>query len=79
MLRNVHELKTKDTGFEVEIENPENIEEEIVKSHLEKNPSEFNNLIFQLINSLAIEKQEGETSESFLKRILDDSKKILKF
>ena len=79
MLRNVHELKTKDTVFEVEIENPENIEEEIVKSHLEKNPSEFNNLIFQLINSLAIEKQEGETSESFSKRILDDSKKILKF
>lgn len=79
MLRNVHELKTKEAVLEVEIENPENIEEEIVKSYLEKNSSEFNNLIFQLINSLDIEKQEGETSESFLKRILDDSKQILKF
>ena len=79
MLKNVHELKTKEYVLEFEIENPENIEEEIVKSHVEKNPSEFNSLIFQLINSLAIEKQEGETSEGFSKRILDDSKKILRF
>ena len=79
MLKNIHELKTKDTVFEIEIENPENIEEETIKSYSEKNPSEFNNLIFQLINSLAIEKQEGETSESFSKRILDESKKILRF
>ena len=79
MLRNVHDLKTKEAVLEVEIENPENIEEETIKSYSEKNPSEFNNTVFQLINSLSVEKQEGETSESFSNRILDDSKKILKF
>jgi len=79
MLKNTHYLKAKETILEVEIENPENIEEEIIKSYLEKNPSEFNDKIFHLINSLSIEKQEGETSEGFLKRILDDSKKILNF
>ena len=79
MLKNTHDLKAKETILEAEIENPENIEEEIIKSYLEKNPSEFNDKIFQLINSLSIEKQEGETSEGFLKRILDDSKKILNF
>ena len=79
MLRNIHELKTEEAVLEVEIENPENIEEETVKSYLEKNPSKFNDVIFQLIRSLSVEKQEGETSESFSKRILEDSKKILNF
>jgi hypothetical protein len=31
------------------------------------------------MDSLAIEKQEGETVENFNKRILDESRKILKF
>ena len=79
MLKNTHDLKAKETILEAEIENPENIEEEIIKSYLEKNPSEFNDKIFQLINSLSIEKQEGETSEGFLKRIFEESKKILNF
>lgn len=79
MLGNIHELKTKEAVLEVEIENPENIEEETVRSYLEKNPSKFNDVIFQLISSLSVEKQEGETSESFSKRILDDSEKILNF
>lgn len=79
MLRNIHELKTKEAVLEVEIENPENIEEETVKSYLGKNPSKFNDVIFQLMSSLSVEKQEGETSESFSKRILEDSKKILNF
>jgi len=47
--------------------------------YIEKNPSEFHRLTKQLIDSLSIEKQEGENSEVFSKRIFDESKKILNF
>jgi len=79
MLKNTHELKTRELDFEFEIEKTEDIEEETIKNYSEQNPSDFNNSILQLINSLSIEKQEGETSENFTKRILEESKKILKF
>ncbi len=79
LLKNTHELKTKEIELEIEVGNIENIEEEATKIYSEKNPSNFNELIPQLINSLSIEKQEGEKSESFASRILDEAKKILKF
>ncbi|MFH1151787.1 MAG: DNA repair exonuclease, partial [Nanoarchaeota archaeon] len=65
MLRNTHDLKTKDDELEIEIIDKENIEEETVKIYSEQNPSDFNKLIPELINSLAVEKQEGETTDSF--------------
>tara|TARA_Y100000310_G_scaffold230479_1_gene232916 strand:+ start:339 stop:1496 length:1158 start_codon:yes stop_codon:yes gene_type:complete len=79
MLKNTHDLKTKEVDLEFEIEETENVEEETIKIYSEQNPSDFNSLIPQLVNSLSIEKQEGETSENFTKRILEESKKILKF
>ena len=79
MLKNTHELKTKEIEIEAEIEQSENIEEETIKIYLEQNPSKFDNKILQLIDSLDIEKQEGETSETFSSRILEESKKILNF
>jgi len=79
LLRNTHDLKTKETELEFEIEKKENVEEEIIKVYLEQNNSNFNKSIFQLINVLSTEKQEGETIDSFTGRIMDESKKILKF
>jgi len=79
LLRNTHDLKTKETELEFEIEKKENVEEEIIKVYLEQNNSNFNKSIFQLINILSTEKQEGETIDSFTGRIMDESKKILKF
>ena len=79
VLKNTHDLKAKEIEFEIEIKNSENIEEETIKVYSEQNPSDFNKLIPQVIDSLSIEKQEGETSESFTNRILEESKKILKF
>jgi DNA repair protein SbcD/Mre11 len=79
VLRNTHGLKTKEPEFEAEIENKDNLEEEIINSYSEQNPSRFNDSILQLISSLSIEKQEGETTENFSNRILEESKKILKF
>jgi len=79
MLKNTHELKTKEPELEIEVKDIENIEEEAIKIYSEKNPSTFNKLIFQLINTLSIEKQEGEKSENFTNRVIEEAKKILKF
>ena len=79
LLRNIHDLKTREVQLEIEVSNTGNIEEETIEVYSEKNPSDFNSLIPELINSLSIEKQEGETSESFSTRLLEDSKKILNF
>lgn len=78
-LRNTHDLKTKEPEIEIEVKDTENIEEEIIKIYSEKNPSEFNNSITQLMDVLSTEKQEGETTESFINRVLDETKKILSF
>lgn len=81
ILRNTHNLKVKEADFSHEIEETEseNVEDETIKNYSELNPSDFNSLIPDLMNSLSIEKQEGETSETFSRRILDESKKILRF
>ena len=79
LLKNTNELKTQDVEIKQEIKDAENVEEEAIKVYSTENPSDFNSLIPQLIHSLNIEKQEGETSESFSNRIMDESKKILNF
>ena len=79
LLKNTHELKTKELELDIEIENAENIEEETIKFYSEKNPSDFNKIIPELINFLSAEKQEGETQESFSRKLVDEAKKILKF
>ncbi|MEX2016914.1 MAG: metallophosphoesterase [Candidatus Pacearchaeota archaeon] len=79
MLKNMHDLKTKELDIKTEITDPENIEEEAIKVYSNDNPSDFNLFIPQLIHSLNIDKQDGETTESFTNRILDETRKILKY
>jgi DNA repair exonuclease SbcCD nuclease subunit len=79
LLRNTHELKTKEAELEFKIEETENIEDETIKTYMEQNPSDFNKNISQLMNILSTEKQEGETIESFTGRLSDEFKEILNF
>ena len=79
LLRNTHELTVKETEIEFKIEGTENIEDETIKFYSEKNFSNFTKIIPQLINFLSTEKQEGETTESFTTRLIEESKKVLKF
>ena len=79
LLKNIHNLKTKEVELEIEVKETENIEEETIKIYSEKNPSDFNKLIPQLIDALSIEKQEDEKSENFMNRLLEESKKVLEF
>lgn len=81
-LRNTHELKSKEADFELEIGRAEDavkIEEEIIKSYSAQNDSYLNRHIPQLISILSTEKQEGETTESFTERLLEESRKALNF
>lgn len=77
ILRNTHDLITKDFQIEFEVKNKENLESEVVKTYSNDNPSKFNPMINDLINVLSIEKQEGETIDSFNQRLMEESKKIL--
>lgn len=79
LLKNTHDLKTKSTETEIEVKDTGNVEEETIKTYSEQNPSDLNNTIFQLMNSLSTEKQEGETTETFTARLMDEAKRILKF
>lgn len=81
LLKNTHDLKTKEVELEIISDSvkEENIEEETVKAYAVQNPSDFNSLIPLLMNSLSTEKQEGETTNVFESRLLEDLKKILRF
>jgi exonuclease SbcD len=79
MLKNTHELKTKEVEMEFEVKNIDNIEEETITLYSEQNPVDFNKFIPQLMNSLSIDKQEGEKLESFTNRLMEESRKILRF
>lgn len=77
MLRNTHNLTTKELDLDVDVKNPENIEGETIKQYIEQNESPLNDMIGQLMEVLSIEKQEGETVEGFKARLIDDTKKVV--
>ena len=72
------EIEKNDIGFKIEYHDMEKIEEVLIKKYEKENQSNFNNLIFPLIETLNIEKHEGETSIIFESRIFSELKKILK-
>ncbi len=79
ILRNTHELKTKETELEIKVQNTENIEEETIKIYSSENPSNLNKLIAQLMNALSLDKQEDEKTIIFENRLIDEFKKIINF
>jgi hypothetical protein len=79
LLKNTHDLKTKEVELELDVGDTNNLEEETIKAYIEENPSQFNGKIPQLMNIFSVEKQEGETSESFEKRLWDESKGVMQF
>ncbi|MEX0920236.1 MAG: DNA repair exonuclease [Candidatus Pacearchaeota archaeon] len=76
LLRNTHELKMKEVDTEFKVEETENIEEETVKIYLDQNPSDFNKNVSPMMRILSTERQEGETAESFTKRLVEESNKV---
>ncbi|MEK6912561.1 MAG: exonuclease SbcCD subunit D [Nanoarchaeota archaeon] len=79
LLRNTHDLEVQETEIDFKIEETDNVEEETIKAYSTQNFSNLNDSIPQLMSSFSTEKQEGETTESFTSRLIDEAKKILKF
>jgi len=81
-LRNISSVQTQEIEMQVETEHIENIEEKIIEEYKSKNGSDladFTNILQQLMDALAIEKNEDEKESIYEKRLLDDLKKLLKF
>lgn len=78
-LRNISAVKIPESDIKLNesVENVEVLEEKIIEEYSQKNPSDFNKFLPQLINSLSIEKNEDERGVIFETRLLDDLKKIL--
>ncbi len=81
LLRNTHDLIAQEQELDTGIteKDSDNIEEETIKAYSEKNPSSFNKIIDELMNALSIEKQEGETTETFNNRILQGTRRFFNF
>jgi exonuclease SbcD len=71
------EMQKQKIELDVEVQEMEKVEEVLVKKFKEENPSNFNNLIFPLVEALGIEKQEGEKQAIFEYRLLSELNKIL--
>jgi len=78
LLKNTHELKIPDEENNFQIKENPDIEKEVTRIYQEKNPSDFAQFIPELLSSLIIEKQEGETQENFSSRLIEETKKIFK-
>ncbi|MEK6872710.1 MAG: exonuclease SbcCD subunit D [Nanoarchaeota archaeon] len=78
-LKNTSKLEQEITELEIDFQSKEvgKVEEFIIDKYKKENPSEFNDLLFQLIDALNIEKQEDETNLAFEKRLLGEMNKVL--
>ncbi len=79
LLKNIHDLKVKEIELNLEIKEDVDIEEETIKVYSEKNRSNFNSFLSEIMTTLSMEKQEDEKIEIFQNRLLSEAKKILKF
>jgi DNA repair exonuclease SbcCD nuclease subunit len=79
LLKNTSDLENPDlkTDFKIEATDIEEIEKEIIKKFTEENKSDFNSMINLMMKTFNMDKQEGETTASFEKRISQDIEKII--
>lgn len=78
-LRNTSELSSSELEIEVKTksDNIDEIEQEVITRYTQQQGDEFSSFIFNMIKSLDMEKQEGETSTSFESRVNEAAIKIL--
>jgi hypothetical protein len=80
-LKNTHDLETMESefGFYSPEKSSDNIEKETIEVYSKENPSDFNKLIPELINTMSMEKQEDEKNETFNSRLFSESRRIMNF
>ena len=79
LLRNTHDLNTKEIELEIDVGDSENIEDKTIKTYVKGNFSKLNKLIEPLMNTLSTEKQEDEKNENFTNRLISEGRKVLNF
>jgi len=77
LLKSTSKLVSEEPEFDVQVEDMDKLEEEIINKYCQENKSKFNSVIFSLINSFDIDKQEAETSETFKSRLFSELNKTL--
>ena len=79
LLKSTSKLLASESQVQIEIEEMDKLEEDIIKKYAASNPQneKFSNLIFPLVNSLSLEKQEDETSSTFTGRLFSELYKTL--
>jgi len=76
-LKNTSKLEISSKEINVEVSEMEKIEEVIFEKYEKENPSALNKFIFPLMESLNIEKNDGETLNTFQSRLLSEVTKVL--
>jgi len=76
-LKSTSKLHMPEQEFKLDLTNYEDMESQIVEKFQEKNPSKFNTLISNLMNSLSVQKNEDETRLTFEDRLLSETERIL--
>ena len=78
-LKNTSKIENKKQELQIQLQanEMEKIEEVLVKKYEKENPSDFNPMILQLMDSLSLEKQEGEKSAIFESRLFSEVSKLI--
>lgn len=79
LIRNTSKLTSEQSKIDIEVKDIGKIEQEIIASYLDYSPLKIKNKVPSIINSLGIEKNEGETNQNFSDRIINDAQKIINF
>ncbi|MFA5856143.1 MAG: exonuclease SbcCD subunit D [Candidatus Pacearchaeota archaeon] len=78
-LKNTSKLETdkQELKMNFHTNDMDKLEEVLIKKYEKENSSKFNDLIFPLIETLNLEKQEGETNNIFESRLFSELNKVL--
>ena len=79
-LKNTAKLEVEQKEFQSQLQanEMEKVEEVLIEKYEKENPSDFNKVIFELMESLNLDKQEGEKNTIFEQRLFSGLSKLLK-
>ncbi len=77
LLKSTSKLHVAEPEMEIDILDTQNLEEHIIQQFIEKNPSNFNNLIAPLLRALQTKKQDDEKTTIFQERLITEINKTI--
>lgn len=77
-LKSTSKLQIDQQEIVLDLADTADLEEQIIEKYEQANPSNFNSLVFPLIKSLQMEKQEEEKSQVFEERMVTEVRRVAK-